>query len=92
MNLKELIRQYPELGDVFADFETRIATLENSMPFAKDTQEDIKSVRFPIIPSEHRLSYRLQQLEGRFIHLENKVNEKRDASLEKEVITISDEE
>jgi len=33
----------------------------------------------PIIPPEHRLSYRLQQLEGRFIHLENKVNAKRDA-------------
>ena len=37
----------------------------------------------PIIPPEHRLSYRLQQLEGRFIHLENKVNAKRDIAIKK---------
>lgn len=31
-SLKQLIRQYPELGDVFADFETRLLMLEGSLP------------------------------------------------------------
>jgi len=34
MELRDLIRQYPELGDVFADFETRLLRMENSLPYA----------------------------------------------------------
>ena len=35
MSLRDLIEQYPELGDVFADFENRILFLENSQPYNK---------------------------------------------------------
>ena len=31
-SLKQLIRQYPELGDIFADFENRLSLIENSLP------------------------------------------------------------
>jgi len=37
--LKQLIRQYPELGDVFADFETRLLFLENSLPNAPNNEQ-----------------------------------------------------
>jgi len=36
--LKELIRHYPELGDLFAEWENRISFLENSIPYQKEEQ------------------------------------------------------
>ena len=32
MNYKELVNNCPELGDIFAEVETRLLTLENSLP------------------------------------------------------------
>ena len=75
MNLKELIKNCPELEGVFGGFHDRLTELENSQPL----NPEIKEAPLPKMPPEHRLFDRLQQLEGRFIHLENKVNEKRDA-------------
>ena len=38
--LSSLIREYPELGDVFADFENRILLLENSMPSTRRVEPE----------------------------------------------------
>ena len=37
--LKDLIKQYPELGEVLAEYENRLACLENSQPYHKEESE-----------------------------------------------------
>ena len=71
-DLKELINQYPELGDAFAEFENRIRFLENSLPYHHEPLPAGK-------PEEWtpKMWDRLQQLEARVLYTEKKSMEKR---------------
>ena len=44
--LKTLIKQYPELGEVFAEYETRLLFLEGSLSYHKEESEPIEEVYF----------------------------------------------
>ena len=69
--MRELIRQYPELGEVFAEFENRISYLENSQSYHKEESEsEIQPVFRP-----RPVDKELDQLKAGFIHLQNKLNE-----------------
>ena len=70
MELRELIRQYPELGNAFAEFENRISFLENSMPYHK---EEPKSEIQPVF-KPRPVDKEIDQLKAGYIHLQNKVN------------------
>jgi len=69
-DLKELIKQCPELGDAFAEFENRIGFLENSQSHTKPSEpQPTREVWQP------KQWDRFEQLEGRVIHVENKITE-----------------
>lgn len=70
MELRELIRQYPELGDAFAEFENRISCLENSLPYH---QEEVKSEIQPVF-RPRPVDKEIDQLKAGYIHLQNKLN------------------
>jgi len=71
MELKDLIRQYPELGDVFAEFENRILFLENSLPYhIEEPKIEIQPIFKP-----RPVDKEIDQLKAGFIHLQNKLNE-----------------
>jgi len=70
MELRELIRQYPELGDAFAEFENRISFLENSLPYH---HEEPKSEIQPVF-KPRPVDEEIDQLKAGYIHLQNKIN------------------
>ncbi len=70
MELKELINQYPELGDVFAEFENRISSLENSLPYH---HEEPKSEIQPVF-KPRPVDKEIDQLKAMVLYLQNKVN------------------
>lgn len=69
--LNKLIREYPELGDVLAEFETRLLRLENSSPIVIYPE--------PIKPLDNidvrQLKYQIEQARSGYLHLQNKLNE-----------------
>jgi hypothetical protein len=71
MELKELIRQYPELGEVFAELENRISYLENSLTYH---QEEPKLEIQPVF-KPRPVDKEIDQLKAGYLHLENKINE-----------------
>jgi len=71
MELKELIRQYPELGEALAEFENRISHLENSLPYH---QEQPKSEIQPVF-RPRPVDKEIDQLKVGYIHLQNKLDE-----------------
>ena len=76
MELRELIRQYPELGDTFAEFENRISYLENSLPYHQEKPKpEIQPVFRP-----RPVDKEIDQLKAVYIHLQNKLNEHLDKS------------
>ena len=69
--LRELIRQYPELGDAFAEFENRISYLENSLPYHREEPKvEIQPVFRP-----RPIDKEIDQLKAHVLHLQNKLNE-----------------
>ena len=75
MELKDLIRQYPELGDVFANFENRLLYLENSQPYHRDPEQPKPEPEIPNIPEVRQLKYQVEQAKAGYLHLQNKLNE-----------------
>jgi len=71
-DLRLLIREYPELGDVLAEIHTELSYLHNSMPNTSPEAPELDSKPEQWKPKQWD---RLQQLEGRILHLENKVME-----------------
>jgi len=69
MELKDLIRQYPELGNVFAEFENRISFLENSLSYQEEPKTEIQPIFRP-----RPVDKEIDQLKAGFIHLQNKLN------------------
>ena len=45
MDYKDLVRQCPELGDIFAEIENRLSFLENSLPYYDIEPEHVKGLR-----------------------------------------------
>ena len=75
MELKQLIRQYPELGDVFADFEGRLLYLENSQ--LPELPEEPISISKDDEPLSKKRWDIINQLRAEVKHLSSKVNEMR---------------
>ena len=71
-DLRELIRQYPELGDVFANFETRILFLENSLPYHRELE--FPKPEIPDLLEIRQLKYQVEQAKAGYLHLQNKLN------------------
>ena len=69
--LNKLIREYPELGDVLAEFETRLLRLENSSPIII-YPEPIKTLDNIDV---RQLKYQVEQARSGYLHLQNKLNE-----------------
>lgn len=78
LELKQLIQQYPELGEVFADFETRLLTLENSLssPVGETPQKN----ETPEPEWTRRQWDAVTQLKGLVLHIQSKLNEHLDKS------------
>ena len=74
--MRELIRQFPELGDFFSEIETRLLALENSLPFNVSPTGERASISKPETWTP-KMWDRFQQLEGRVIHVENESMEQR---------------
>jgi len=75
MELKDLIRQYPELGDVFANFENRLLYLENSQPYHRDPEQPKLEPEIPDILELRQLKHQIEQAKAGYLHLQNKLND-----------------
>ena len=64
--LRELIKQYPEIGDVLAEYENRLAFLEASQPYSKEPEKEI-------IPEVHYVSLEPKQRYSRILELERRM-------------------
>ena len=72
--MKELIKMYPELGEVLADFENRLSYLANSQPYQKEPPKEPE-------PEEPWVSKQwdvVNQLRAKVNYLQGKVNAKYD--------------
>jgi len=67
--LHELIREYPELGEVFAELENRIGYLENSQT---TTANEETTPVYEDTQWTNRQWDKVQQLDGRTRHIERK--------------------
>ena len=70
--LEELIRECPELGEIFAEFENRLSCVENSMPNTKREQPGTENTKVPKWTRKQWDS--IQQLQAEIIFLKNKLN------------------
>lgn len=79
--LKELIQNYPGLGDAFAEIENRLSFLENSLPFTQlsPTGETPKDPQW-----SRRQWDAVTQLKGFILKLQNDLNKHIDKSKPKE--------
>lgn len=84
--LKELIRQYPELGEAFADWETRLLCLENSLPLG--FPEEPTPASKDESPWNKRQWDTIQQLKAQVLFLSSKVNEMRASASKRRKDTI----
>ena len=78
MELKDLIRQYPELGNVFAEFENRISFLENSLSYQEEPKTEIQPIFRP-----RPVDKEIDQLKADFIRFRNQFNEHLDKGKDK---------
>lgn len=76
-SLKQLIKQYPELGDVFADFETRLLFLENSLPNDPISEQIYQKSEQPEKPWFKQQWEIINQLRGMVQFLYSKETERR---------------
>ena len=73
---RQLVTEYPELGDILADFESRILFLENSLARPSNLSLPIENKTPPEQPKFDNHQWdTVQQLKGQIIHLQNKLNE-----------------
>ena len=77
-DLRELIRHYPELGEVFAEWENRISFLENSQGRLPEEPKEVKPAFRP-----RPIDDEVDQLKSGFLHLQRKLNEHTDATKKK---------
>ena len=75
-----MIQSWGELGEILAEIENRISTLENSL---HGHEENKPEPFYPPAPPEHQLFNRLQQLEGKLLHFDKKFNEYTDRAKRK---------
>ena len=81
---RQLVTEYPELGDILADFESRILFLENSLAPPSNLLPPIENKTLPEQPKfDNRQRDTVQQLKGQIIHLQNKLNEHIDSRRKK---------
>ena len=64
--LRELIKQYPELGDLLAEYENRLSYLEASQPYCKEPEKEI-------MPEAHYISLEPKQYYSRILQLEQRM-------------------
>ena len=79
---RRLIKEYPELGEILAEHENRLSTLENSQSYSSLGEKE------PPLPTTiDRLSNKerdiIANLRALVYHLEKKLNEHLDASMKK---------
>jgi hypothetical protein len=95
-SLKDLVKEYPELGDALAYFENRITYLDNSISY----QQEVKQAKppephfVPVEPQAHMT--RIKKLENRVLGIENFLTRKtpplkKDTSKYQYVITEEDD-
>jgi len=65
MQLQDLIKECPELGEVLAEFENRISFLESSLPYPVSKEEPIR---------EERAYQDLRPIKSEVNHILNKIN------------------
>ncbi len=79
-----MIKSFEELGDVLAEFENRIKTLENSMPFY-EVEPEPKEVKVEHHHYNHSLSKKewddMEQTRLRTIHLEKRIKQLQDKKM-----------
>lgn len=86
-SLNKLVNQFPELGELLAEFENRIACLENSQPTRVDegghpNWEEIANTT-PDEPTNQEILDKLHRVEVLKNDLENRLNNHIDASKKK---------
>ncbi len=70
MELREFVKQCPELGEVLAEFENRLAYLESILPYrAPEEPGKIK----PVFKSRP-VNKEIDQLKAGFLHLQKELN------------------
>jgi len=60
---------------VFANFETRLLCLENSLPYHLDIEQPKPELEIPDIPEVRQLKYQVEQAKAGYLHLQKKLNE-----------------
>lgn len=65
MDFKFLLKEYPELGEALADFESRLLYLENSLPYSRP--EIIAKKEPPNEWSKKQWDY-VQQIKAELLH------------------------
>ncbi len=78
--LKDLIRQYPELGEAFAQFENRVSYLENCQHSHEPEEPQPKEKDIPWVSSQWDT---IKQIRAMILFLQGKLNEHVDASKKK---------
>lgn len=80
--IRNLIKEHPELGECLAEFESRISYLENSQSYSSLGEKEP-----PLPTTTDRLSNKerdiIANLRALVYHLEKKLNEHLDASMKK---------
>ncbi|KKN71844.1 hypothetical protein LCGC14_0416980 [marine sediment metagenome] len=75
---RRIVKDYPEFGELLAEFENRISYLENSQPYSRLEEEPSPT------PTTDRLSNKerdvIASLRAMVLHIEKKLNEYIDAS------------
>ncbi len=79
---RRIVRDYPEFGELLAEFENRISHLENSQPYHR-----VEETAPPLPATTDRLSNKERDIIARWramvLHIEKKLNEHIDASKKK---------
>ncbi|KKN60088.1 hypothetical protein LCGC14_0535570 [marine sediment metagenome] len=80
---KELVRECPELGEAFAEFENRISYLENSQPYHQEaatiqSQNENPTLKEAAEPWASKQWDVINQLRAMVLYLQEKVNKSTD--------------
>ena len=73
MEVKELIKQYPELGELLAEYENRLLFLEGSLPL--QIEEDETKVVYQDIEFTQRQWDAVNQLKGLTLNIDRRLKE-----------------